>query len=123
MNILKKISQSAAVSLGLLAAQTRVASAVNLNDIKNTAQDVGLAGYESFGDILVAILNALLALAFLAGLIFMIISGFRFITSQGNEQQVTEAKKNMLWSIIGIAVIIMSYAILRFVVAIGKSGF
>jgi len=39
----------------------------------------------------------------LATLMFLI-GGFMFMTSGGNEQRVTQAKKTMLWSAVGLAI-------------------
>lgn len=62
----------------------------------------------------------LLARGFLAimgiwGVMFIIVGGFRLITANGNEEQITAAKKSITWAIIGVVVAIMSFSIIAIV--------
>jgi hypothetical protein len=55
--------------------------------------------------------------------LFLMIGGFLYVTSAGNEEQSEKGKKILINSIIGLVVIIMSYAIVRVVsslVTLGK---
>lgn len=55
--------------------------------------------------------------------LFLMIGGFLFITSGGNEEQAEKGKKILTNSVIGLVVIILSYAIVRIVsslVSVGK---
>ena len=45
----------------------------------------------------------------------LIIGGFRYVFSQGNEKAVTGAKDTILYAIIGLVIAILSYAIVNFV--------
>ncbi len=45
--------------------------------------------------------------------LMLIFSGFRYITSMGNEEQATEGKKGIQWVVIGIVVILFSYVIIK----------
>ena len=47
--------------------------------------------------------------------VLMIIGGFRWMTSQGNEEKVTSAKKLLLTASIGLLIILASFAITRYV--------
>lgn len=38
-------------------------------------------------------------------MIMIVIAGFRFVTAQGNEEKLTQAKKNFTYTVIGVAVI------------------
>jgi len=48
-------------------------------------------------------------------LIALIIGGGRMVIDFGNEEQVKKAKTTILWAVIGLAVVILSYAILNIV--------
>jgi len=51
------------------------------------------------------------------GLLFLILTvyaGFRWMTAGGNEEQVTEARKLLINAVIGLAIILFSYAIVLF---------
>lgn len=44
---------------------------------------------------------------------FLVLSGFFLVTAQGEEEQVTKQKKNILWALIGLAILSMSGAIME----------
>jgi hypothetical protein len=46
-----------------------------------------------------------------ATILFIILSGFRYITSGGNEEQAKKARAGLTWAIIGLISIILSYVI------------
>jgi len=52
-----------------------------------------------------------LSIAGVVSLLLIIISGFRYITARGNEEQVSQARSGLLWAIIGLIVILLSYVI------------
>lgn len=49
-------------------------------------------------------------------LLFLIIGGFYYITSAGNPDNVGKAKQTILYSIIGLILAIVSYAIINFII-------
>jgi hypothetical protein len=49
-------------------------------------------------------------------LIYIIISGYRYVTSAGNEQQATKAKSSITWAILGLISCVLSYVILTAVI-------
>ncbi len=67
--------------------------------------------------ILPRIADALLLLSASVAVLFIIINGYRYATSQGNQDQVQAARRGLLYSVIGLAVVFLSYAI---VVTIGR---
>ncbi len=62
--------------------------------------------------ILLMLQNFLKIIAVIA-LLFIIISGFRYITATGNEEQATQAKEGLKWSVVGIVVVAFAYVIVR----------
>jgi amino acid transporter len=70
------------------------------------------------------IINALLALAGSAALIFITYGGFRYVTSAGQEEASEQAKKILVNAVLGLAVIILAGAMVRIVantLSIGKT--
>jgi hypothetical protein len=61
------------------------------------------------------IINTLLLVIGIAAVIMLIIGGFRYVFSQGNEKAVSGAKDTILYSIIGIVVAILAFSIVQFV--------
>lgn len=49
--------------------------------------------------------------------LMIIIGGIRYITSNGDQAQVTSAKNTILYSVVGLVVAIMAYGIVHFVIA------
>lgn len=61
------------------------------------------------------IINVALSLLGIIALIIVLIGGFKWMVAGGNEEKVTEARKLIFSGIIGLAIILSSYAIARFV--------
>ena len=73
----------------------------------NLPNDTSVSGF------VIKIINIALAVAGLIAVLFLIIGGFRYITSAGNEETAEQAKKIITNAIIGIVVIILSFVIVR----------
>lgn len=61
-------------------------------------------------------INLVSAIAGVLAVIMIIVAGFRYVTSGGNEQSVAAAKKTLLYAVIGLAIVALSQIIVRFVV-------
>ena len=76
----------------------------------------GPSGATSLSNIILRIIQMLLTFAAGAAILFVIIGGYQYITSHGNEEQSEAGKKTLINAIIGIVLIVMSYAIITVVV-------
>lgn len=72
-------------------------------------------GNNSFQNVMVQIINILLGLAGLVALLYLIIGGFQYIMSGGNEDQAKIGRKRALNAIVGLIIIILSYTIVSVV--------
>ena len=61
------------------------------------------------------IINVLLGLAAVVAVLFLIIGGFWYITSAGNEETAEKGKNTAINAIIGLVIIILSYVIVNVV--------
>jgi|SRR3989344_5670968 len=61
---------------------------------------------DNFGELLNAIIKILITLGIPIAVIFIIYSGFLFVTARGNEEQIKKAKTTLLWTLVGIAVLL-----------------
>ncbi|TAK89082.1 hypothetical protein EPO04_03205 [Patescibacteria group bacterium] len=59
--------------------------------------------------------NILIFLVGAVSVIMLIYGGFRYVISSGNSDQVTAAKNTIIYSIVGIVVAILAYAVVGFV--------
>lgn len=62
--------------------------------------------------IITDLLKWILGVAGSIALIFLIVAGLMYMTSMGDQQKATKAKKAIKWVLAGLALIISSYAIL-----------
>lgn len=65
--------------------------------------------------VFVNIINTVLGLLGLIALIVVLIGGFRWMISMGEEERITRAKKTISGALIGIVLILLSWAIVNFV--------
>lgn len=81
----------------------------------------GAAGIESqtnygdLGDALRAIFNLLLNFLPAVATIYLAISGYRYMISQGNPDLMEKAKKNLTYAVIGVVVAYSAFLIIRLV--------
>lgn len=73
----------------------------------------GLPTYCSAQDIVTVLLRYLFAVSGTAAALFIILGGFWYMTSAGNEEQAEKGQKTITYAIIGLVVVIMSYTIVR----------
>ncbi len=62
------------------------------------------------------VIDIFLILTGSVAVLFIIIGGFQYITSAGNPENVGKAKNTVLYAIIGLIVVILSYAIVKFII-------
>lgn len=81
-------------------------------------------GSTSLEDTIKSITNVLLFLIAAVSVIMLILGGFKYVTSNGNADQIKSAKNTIMYAIIGLVVAILAYAIVGFVIDafIGTSG-
>ncbi len=61
------------------------------------------------------VVDLLLWLTGIIAVIVIVIAGFRFVTSNGDPQQVSKARNTIIYAVVGIVVAVMAYAIVNFV--------
>lgn len=66
-------------------------------------------------DAIAWVINLLLLLAGSVAVIFIMVGGFRYLTSAGNEEAAEKGKKTLITSVIGLAAIVLAAAIVRVV--------
>ena len=85
-------------------------------------EDFGLTFGESSGlgnqdlrQTIASIINVALSLLGIVALVIILYGGFKWMTAGGNEDSVGEARKIIIAGVIGLAIILSSYAIANFV--------
>lgn len=65
----------------------------------------------TFGALFKSMIQGLLGLAGLLAIHMIIISGYKYITAQGNQEQTEQAKEGLYWAVAGLIVILLAYVI------------
>lgn len=73
----------------------------------------GIVGKGTLGELASTVISILLGMAGIVAVIFVIIGGYQFMTARGNETQSTEGRKTVVNALIGLAIIIVSYAVVQ----------
>lgn len=118
--MLKKIS---AIVLGLamafMLAMPMLVSAEGLDlglDTVGEATGLGSGGEAGIQGTIGSIIKAALGFLGVIALVIVLMGGFKYMTSGGDEKKVGDARKYIISGIIGLAIILSSYAITGFVV-------
>ena len=77
----------------------------------NFAAAAGLGEQNDLEKSIINIINVILTFIGLFFIIMIIISGFQWMTSGGNEETITKAKKRITSSIIGVAIVLGAWVI------------
>lgn len=118
-----KILLTTIVLATLLATAAPAGAVSGINQLKNnlgiigTKTGLGTQGDANLPQKIAAIINIALGFVALIAVIMIIYAGFKWITAGGNEETVKEARGNIRNAVIGIVVIMLSYAIINFVVS------
>ncbi len=90
-----------------------------LNSIKLLFPIGGIGGANTLtgpSGLIYRVISLMLFIAGALAVFFVIIGGYQYITSGGNEEQSEKGKKTLINAIIGIVVIVLSYVIINVVV-------
>lgn len=67
--------------------------------------------YESVPCLISAILDVIVQIGSVVLVVFVVITGLKFVTARGNSSKLEEAKQALLWTIIGAAIVLGAFVI------------
>ncbi|MFC1640781.1 hypothetical protein ACFL2D_01885 [Patescibacteria group bacterium] len=106
---MKKIWQYlvGASSTAYLLLQAKLAAAITIpgGEIEGVRQENDIL------PIVFDVINWILIITGAFAILMLIIGGFRYITSAGNDKQVQAAKTTMTYAIVGLVIVLLSYVI------------
>jgi magnesium-transporting ATPase (P-type) len=117
LKTVKRIAVSSAGAVSLAIANAHKAAADQIENVQGSVSNIaGTTGAQTdltknIGNII----NIMIGVIGIAAVIMLIIGGFRYVFSQGDEKGVKGAKDTILYSIIGIVVALLAFAIVNFV--------
>lgn len=80
------------------------------------------ARYNSLEEFAAAVLDYILIFAGILAVVAMIYSGLRFITAGSDAEAAATARKNLMWAVIGIVIILLALLVINWVQGILQSG-
>jgi ABC-type Fe3+ transport system permease subunit len=93
------------------------ASAAPKDQVLGGASSVNDGGTSDLAGTFKKVINTLLFITGMIAVLFIVIGGLRFVTSNGDSNQASQARNTVLYAVIGLVVAIMAYAIVNFVVS------
>lgn len=76
---------------------------------------ISLSAQQDLPHLILAVVDIMLFFAGAIAVVFVIIGGYFYLTAQGNDEQAEKGKKTLVNAVIGVIVVIMSYAIISVV--------
>lgn len=87
-----------------------------LGAIYNIFPKGGIASSLTASGLIINVIKTLLFLSGMVAVLFVIVGGFWYLTSGGNEEQVEKGKSTMVNAIIGVIIVVLSYVIINVIV-------
>ena len=96
---------------------TTLGEAINpKTNISNSEAGISADG-STLTDNVTGIINAVIAVLGILAVVVIIIGGISYMTSNGDANKVKKAKDTILYGVIGLIIVILSAAIVNFVIA------
>jgi len=112
----------AQTATGALSAADQQTNCTNLKAQFNGVFDWVPPQYCTASGIALFAFNFLLGFAGIVSVVFLMIGGFFYVTSAGNEEQAEKGRKILINSVIGLVVIILATAIVRIISGVLHNG-
>ena len=113
------LTSSAALALNCNQPNLNTKQAIQCGACNSSGQDCGTvtpAGSEkSLNDTIAQIVNILSVVVGIVAVVMMIVGGFRYVTSAGNDQAVKSARNTILYALIGLVIVALAQIIVKFV--------
>ena len=103
-------------------AQSTVSNGLQTSGLQSIFGTSGLNGSQSLSDLIVNVIRLMLLFAGAIAVVFVIIGGYQYLVSAGNEEVAEKGKKTLINAIIGIVVVVLAYAIINVIVNLVGSG-
>jgi heme O synthase-like polyprenyltransferase len=83
---------------------------IDLSFLNNT-------GFDGLGEFLNSVVTLAVTLSALVTVVSLIISGFKFMLSGGDEEKIKEAQKSLTFSILGLILVFLAPTVIEFVLS------
>jgi hypothetical protein len=83
-------------------------------EAKESLAGTGITHTDNLSDLIIKYVNFALPYLTLAAFVGFVVAGFFYVTAYGNEEQIKKAKNILIWSVVGLLLVIASYTIIQF---------
>lgn len=87
---------------------------------KSSTDGINIPRIDADAARLTDIVNIVYFVAAAVAVLIIILSGLRYVISAGDPKQVTTAKNGILYSVIGLVVISIAFAVVRFIIGVAS---
>ena len=84
-----------------------------VEEIKEALGETGVTAEADIGNLILKYVNFALPYLALAAFIGFVYAGFLYVTAYGNDEQIQKSKKIIIYAVIGLIVVILSYSIVQ----------
>jgi len=116
IKVIKKSISAGAFGVTMLATKAFAQSSQVTNGLDSVTPTDIVSNGTTLQQYIQIVINVLLGAIGTVAIIMLIIGGFRYVLSQGDEKATKGAKDTILFAIVGIVVAILAYAIVTFVI-------
>jgi hypothetical protein len=81
---------------------------------KESVKGAGITHTDNLGDLIIKYVNFILPYLTLAAFVGFVVAGFLYVTAYGAEEQLKKAKQILIWSVVGLILVIASFTIVQF---------
>ena len=113
-NLVKKVAP-AIMSASFFVNQAFAQGSAGLWNNPQTGAAPSAAAQGTLGQNITTLINYFLGILGLIAVVFLIYAGILMVTAGGAEEQVTKARKIIMYAVVGIVIILLSYTIVTFV--------
>lgn len=118
---MKKLVLLVALTLGIATGGAMLAQPAHASAIDQARQGAGKVktggtNSSSVSSILQVVTNVLLFIAGAVAVIMLVLGGIRYTASNGDQNQITQAKNTIMYAVVGLIVTIIAYAVVDFVI-------
>lgn len=105
--------------------------AFGYNEVQNGIQTSGLSGLfgtggltssQSLPELIANVIRIMLLFAGAIAVVFVIIGGYQYLTSGGNEESAEKGQKTLTNAVIGVIIVVLAYVIINVIVNLVSSN-
>ena len=82
------------------------------------AQETDKGGSYLATDLLPKLTKIIIGMASISSFVFMVIGGVRFMGAFGQQEQITAAKKQIIWALVGLVISMFAYVIVSIITSV-----